>query len=49
MLELFNLTTEEVKGIHNGILYSVTDEKGNKVGRPFKYSLFGKGAGYDAL
>jgi hypothetical protein len=49
MLELFNLTAEEVKGMHNGILYSVTDGKGNKVGRPFKSSLFGKEAGYDAL
>ncbi|MDR1223115.1 MAG: hypothetical protein LBL07_09630 [Tannerella sp.] len=49
LLELFNLTAEEVKRIHNGILYSVTDEKGNKVGRPFKSSLFGKWAGYEAL
>jgi hypothetical protein len=49
MLELFNLTAEEVKGMHNGILYSVTDGKGNKVGRPFKSSLFGKNAGYDTL
>jgi hypothetical protein len=49
MLEHFNLTAEEVKGMHNGILYSVTDEKGNKAGRPFKSSLFGKEAGYEAL
>jgi hypothetical protein len=49
MLELFNLTAEEVKGMHNGILYSVTDGEGNKVGRPFKSSLFGKEAGYEAL
>ncbi|MDR0507156.1 MAG: relaxase/mobilization nuclease domain-containing protein [Dysgonamonadaceae bacterium] len=49
MLEHFNLTAEEVKGMHNGILYSVTDEKGNRVGRPFKSSLFGKEAGYEAL
>ena len=49
MLERFNLTAEEVKGIHNGILYSVLDDKGNKVGRPFKSSLFGKEVGYDAL
>jgi hypothetical protein len=45
----FNLTAEEVRGIHNGILYSVTDEKRNKVGRPFKSSLFGKEAGFEAL
>jgi hypothetical protein len=49
MLEQFNLTAEEVKGIHNGILYSVTDEKGNRVGRPLKASLFGKEVGYEAL
>ena len=49
MLERFNVTAEEVNGIHNGILYSVLDGKGNKVGRPFKSSLFGKEAGYDAL
>ncbi|MDR2915984.1 MAG: relaxase/mobilization nuclease domain-containing protein, partial [Tannerella sp.] len=49
MLELFNLTAEEVKGMHNGILYSVTDGKGNKMGRPFKSSLFGKEAGCEAL
>jgi len=49
LLEIFNLTAEEVKGLHNGILYSVTDGKGNKVGRPFKSSSFGKYAGYEAL
>ena len=46
---MFNLTAEEVKGKHNGILYSVLDEKGSKVGQPFKLSLFGKEAGYEAL
>jgi hypothetical protein len=49
MLEQFNLTVEEVKGMHNGLLYSVTDEKGNKIGRPLKASLFGKEVGYEAL
>ena len=49
LMEMFNLTAEEVKGTHNGILYSVLDDKGNKVGRPFKSSLFGKEVGYDAL
>ncbi|GHT33231.1 hypothetical protein AGMMS49574_18480 [Bacteroidia bacterium] len=49
LLEMFNLTAEEVKGMHNGILYSVTDEKGNEIGRPFKSSLFSKEAGYEAL
>jgi hypothetical protein len=27
MLEHFNLTAEEVKGIHSGIMYSVLDAK----------------------
>jgi hypothetical protein len=54
MLEHFNLKAEEIKGEHNGkpyngILYSVIDDKGNKLGRPFKSSLFGKEVGYDAL
>jgi hypothetical protein len=49
MLERFNLTAEEVKGKHNGILYSVLDDKGNKTGRPFKSSLFGKEVGFEAL
>jgi hypothetical protein len=49
MLERFNLTAEEVQGIHNGIIYSVLDDKGNKAGRMMKSSSFGKYAGYDAL
>jgi hypothetical protein len=54
LLEHFNLTAEEVKGEGNGkpyhgILYSVTDGKGNKPGKPFKSSLFGKEAGFEAL
>jgi hypothetical protein len=49
MLEHFNLTAEEVKGIHNGVVYSVLDNKGNKVGRVMKSSSFGKYAGHDAL
>jgi hypothetical protein len=49
VLEHFNLTAEEVKGKHNGILYSITDDKGNKLGKPFKSSLFGKEAGFEAL
>jgi hypothetical protein len=49
LLEMFNITAEEVKGMRNGILYSVLDGSGNKVGRPFKSSLFGKAAGFEAL
>jgi hypothetical protein len=54
LLEHFNLTAEEIKGEgsgkpYHGILYSVTDGKGNKLGKPFKSSLFGKEAGFEAL
>ena len=34
---------------YNGLVYSVTDDSGNKVGNPFKSSLFGKSVGYDAV
>ena len=34
---------------YHGLVYSVTDDKGNKVGNPFKSSLFGKSAGYEAI
>jgi hypothetical protein len=49
MLEHFNLIAEEVRGMHNGIVYSVLDGKGKKVGNTMKSSSFGKYAGYDAL
>ena len=49
LLEQFNIAAEEINGMHNGILYSVIDEKGNKQGRPFKSSLFGKEVGFEAL
>jgi hypothetical protein len=49
VLEHFNLTAEEIKGERNGILYSITDGKGNKLGKPFKSSLFGKEAGFEVL
>ena len=34
---------------YHGLVYSVTDDKGNKVGNPFKSSLFGKSVGYEAV
>ncbi len=46
LLSLYNVTAEEV---NKGVIYSATDDKGNKIGNPFKSSLFGKTAGYDAL
>ena len=49
LLEQFNVAAEEIKGLHNGVVYSVMDETGNKTGRPFKSSLFGKEVGFEAL
>ena len=54
LLELFNVTVEEVKGsIHDkpyhGLLYVATDDNGKRIGTPFKSSLFGKSVGCDAL
>ena len=54
LLSLYNMTVEEARGNvrgreYNGLVYSVTDDAGNKVGNPFKSSLFGKSVGYDAV
>jgi len=50
LLERLNVIVEEVKGgTLNGIIYQVIDEKGNRQGKAFKSSLFGKEAGYKAL
>ena len=54
LLSLYNITVEEARGNvrgreYNGLVYSVTDGAGNKVGNPFKSSLFGKSGGYDAI
>ena len=54
LLSLYNITVEEARGNvrgreYNGLVYSVTDDAGNKVGNPFKSSLFGKSVGYDAV
>ena len=54
LLSLYNLTVEEVRGNvrgedYNGLVYSVIDKEGNKIGNPFKSSLFGKSVGYEAL
>ena len=47
LLSLYNVTVEEVRGNvrgreYYGLVYSATDDAGNKVGNPFKSSLFGK-------
>lgn len=54
LLSLYNLIVEEVRSNvrgedYNGLVYSVLDADGNKVGNPFKSSLFGKSVGYEAL
>ena len=54
LLSLYNITVEEARGEvggreYRGLVYSATDEKGDKVGNPLKASRFGKYAGYDAF
>ena len=54
LLSTYNICVEEVKGeIHvktyMGLLYFAADDKGNKVGKVFKSSLFGKAVGHEAL
>lgn len=54
LLSLYNINVVEVKGEvrgkpYNGLVYSATDDNGNKVGNPLKSSLFGKSVGYNAI
>ncbi|MFS4474323.1 conjugal transfer protein MobB [Chryseobacterium sp. T20] len=54
LLSLFNITAEHVKKdyrgeVKEGLVYSVLDAGGIKIGNPFKASLFGKQAGLIAL
>lgn len=54
LLSTYNICVEEVKGEmygkpYNGLVYFATDDKGKKVGNPFKSSLFGRSVGYEAL
>lgn len=54
LLTIYGITVEEVKGevrnkTYNGLVYSVLDKKGKKVGNPFKASLIGREVGYNAL
>lgn len=54
VLSLYGITVDEVKGEYggreyHGLSYSATDKGGNKVGKPFKSSVFGKEAGIAAL
>ncbi len=54
LLTLYNIGVEEVRGEvkgkpYRGLVYSALDGKGEKVGAPFKSSLFGKSVGIEAL
>ena len=54
ILSLYNIIVEEIKGgvegkQYNGLVYSAIDNKGERIGKPFKSSLFGKTVGSEAL
>ena len=54
VLSLYGISMDEVKGEYggreyHGLSYSATDKDGNKIGKPFKSSVFGKEAGIAAL
>jgi len=54
LLSLYHITFEEIKGgtadkMYNGLVYSAIDNNGERIGKPFKSSLFGKTVGYEAL
>lgn len=54
LLSTYNIDVEEVKGEvrgrkYNGLVYSALNDKGEKIGNPFKSSRFGKIVGYDAI
>lgn len=54
LLSCFNVEAKQVKGEHNGIpyngvIYCVTDDKGNAIGVPLKSSLIGKKYGHEGL
>ncbi|MDR1197926.1 MAG: hypothetical protein LBK94_02785, partial [Prevotellaceae bacterium] len=54
LLTLYNTGMEEIRGEINskpyqGLVYFALDSKGEKLGNPFKSSLFGKSVGIDAL
>lgn len=54
LLSLFNVSVEEVKGEadgkkYTGLVYSALNQKGEKVGNPFKASLWGKTIGLETI
>jgi hypothetical protein len=54
LLSFYNINSEEVRGevkgkLYRGLVYSALNDQGEKVGNPFKSSLFGKPVGIEAL
>lgn len=54
LLSLYNIAVEEPRGEvrgreYHGLVYSTTDDMGNRVGNPFKSSRLGKSTGYEAV
>ena len=54
VLSLYNIDVEETRGIarnreYHGLVYSATDDNGNRVGNPFKASKIGPSVGYEAV
>ena len=54
LLSLYNTGVEEVRGEikgkeYKGLIYSALNDKGKKVGNPFKSSLFGKSVGMENI
>lgn len=54
LLSLYNIGVEEVRGSnrgteYKGVIYSVLDENGQRIGKPLKSSLFGKTYGLGGL
>jgi hypothetical protein len=54
LLSLYHIAVEEIKGgtadkMFNGLVYSAIDDKGERIGKAFKSSLFGRTVGYEAL
>jgi hypothetical protein len=54
LLSSYRITVDEIKGgipdkMFNGLVYSAIDDKSERIGKPFKSSIFGKTVGYEAL
>jgi len=54
LLSFYNVNIEEVRGevrgrSYRGLVYSALNNQGEKIGNPFKSSLFGKSVGIEAL